>query len=483
MNTFPLLNTTAGYLVLFFYTILATILTLKFTGNYNKTKEGFLVANRQLGYLQGSMSVAAAWIWAPAMFISCLQGYINGIAGVGWMIIGNFFSVFLFGLFAPKIKNQFPEGFTLSGYLKEKYDSKVQGLVGFETIMLSIAALSINILAGSQAISFISGIDYHLISIVIPLISLSYALRGGFKASVITEMIKIVVFLSIWLILIGWTVNLNNGFDTVIAGFGGRTGNGTTLWGTDFTNGILIGFGLPTLLSLMSGTWADNNAYQRIFSIQKDKVLPSFITGSFLAITVTISGGIMGMLAAGMHLEVPASIQTYTNLLVFGMSLPVWTFYILIFVIFASLISVIDSQLGTAASLVGNDIYNIFNKHPDDKKSILWSRLSMIAVSVLAILIVNIPGITLLSIFLVYGIGRATIWWPVMITLINKSLINKHGMFYGILLSWIFGYPIYLYGQYTGDKIWTLCGTLLAVFGSGLMCIVISYLTRTEIKD
>jgi len=481
-DIFPLITNTSGFGVLLFYAVLVTILTTVFSRGFNTTKAGFLVANRQIGYLQGSASVAAAWIWAPAMFISCLQAYTNGWAGVGWMLIGNFFSVVLFGVFAPKIKAQFPDGFTLSGYLKEKFGSRVQAIVGFELIMLSIAALSINILAGSQAIAFISGINYQVISMVIPLIALSYALRGGLKASVVTELVKVFVFLSFWLFLVGWSVSSNGGIDTVLAGWGGKTGNGTSLWGSAFTEGILIGFGIPTVLGLLSGTWADNSFYQRIFSIQKDKVLPAFMTGACLAITVTISGGIMGMLAAGMQLEVPKAIMTYTNLAVFGLTLPQWTFYVLIFIIFSSLISVIDSQLGTASSLIGNDIYNLFNNE-DDKKSILWSRIGMIVISIIAVAIVNIPGITLLTIFLVYGVGRATIWWPVMLSLINEKLVNKHGLFWSILISWIIGYPMYLYGQFGGDKSWTLYGTLLAIFGSGILCLLISAVTSRLLKN
>ena len=477
-DIFPLLSNMSGYGVLLFYAVLVTVLTTVFTQGFNKTKTGFLVANRQIGYFQGSASIAAAWIWAPAMFISCLQAYINGWAGVAWMLIGNFFSVILFGVFAPKIKEQFPDGFTLSGYLKEKFGTGVQAIVGFELIVLSIAALSINILAGSQAIAFITGIDYHIISIIIPLIALSYGLRGGLKASVITELVKVFVFLSFWLFLVAWSVKSNGGIDTVLAGWGGKTGNGISLWGSAFTNGILIGFGIPTVLGLLSGTWADNSFYQRIFSIRKEKVLPSFMTAAFLAITVTISGGIMGMLAAGMHLEVPKAIMTYTNLAVFGLTLPSWTFYVLIFIIFSSLISVIDSQLGTASSLLGNDIYKIFNKEENDKKSVLWSRAGMILISIIAVSIVNIPGITLLTIFLVYGVGRATIWWPVMLSLINRTLVNRHGMFWSIILAWLIGYPMYLYGQFGGNKDWLLYGTLLAVFGSGILCLLITYITN-----
>jgi Na+/proline symporter len=481
-NIFPLLPESSGFLVLAFYAILVLALTTIASRGFNKTKSGFLVANRQVGFWQGSMSVAAANIWAPAMFISCLQGYVNGLSGVIWMIIGNAFCLIIFGYFTPKIKEQFPDGFTLSGYFKEKYGSNVQTLLGIELITLSIASLSVNILAGSQAIQALTGINYHLVSVIIPVIALSYALRGGLRASIVTEMIKVWIFITFWLAIIAWTISVNGGIDTIIAGIGGKTGAGDVLWGTDFTNKVFIGFGLPVVLSLLSAPWADNTFYQRTFAIKKEVVRPAFITGALMGVTVTISGALLGMAAAGMKLDIPTAIQTYTNIVMFGLTLPSWLFPVLIFVIFASLISVLDSQLGTAASLLGDDIHNRFNKNGNEVSSVNWSRWGMVIVSVLAVGIVNIPGITLLTIFLVYGISRAIVWWPVMISLINGKLISATGMFWGIVSAWCIGMPIYLYGQVlAGGPMYILFGTLFAVFGSGILCILITKLTN-EIK-
>lgn len=470
-----------GYIVLAFYAVLATILTTVFSRGYNKTKDGFLVADRKLGYFQGTLSITAAWIWAPAMFISCLQGYVNGFSGVFWMVMGSFFAVFLFGFIAPKIKRKYPNGFTLSSLMQTNYGSRVQLLFATELILLALGALSSNILAGSMAISVITGINFTLISIIIPVIALSYALRGGLKASVVTEIIKVFIFLTVWLGLIAWTISANGGFDVIAQGFGGKTGNGNILWGTDFTNNVLLAFSIPTILSLLSGTWADNVFYQRVFSIEEKHVKKSFLTAAFLAVSVTVAGGLLGMLAAGMHIDVPKELLTYTNIFLFGMTLPQWVYPILMFVIFASLISIIDSQLGTAASVFGNDFYNAVNKTDDDTKSVLYSRVAMCVIAAVAVGIVNIPGITLLQIFLIYGISRTTVWIPTMLTVLKPNLTSEKGMFWGILLAWFFGLPTFIYGDlFGGGNLFKLAGTLIAVFGSGLLTLIISKLSKNE---
>jgi Na+/proline symporter len=478
-NLFPLLSQYDGFIILGFYTMLALSLTNIFSKGYNTTKNGFIVANRNLGTFQGTMSISAAWIWAPAMFISCLQGYVNGFSAVFWMVMGNFFSIVLFGYLAPKIREKFPDGFTLSGLMRDTYSSRVQFIFAVEMVLLVLGALSVNMMAGSMAISTITGINYTAISILIPCIALSYALRGGLKASVATEIIKIFVFFAVWTVLCLWAVNINGGFETVMLGWGGKTGQGTTLFGNDFALNSLISFGIPTIVSLMSGTWADNTFYQRVFAIRKESVRKSFMFASPFSPLITSFGAMVGMLAAGMHLDVPKALQTYTNIVVFGSSLPTLVFPLLMFVIFASLISIIDSQLGTASSLAGNDLYNTRNKIIDDTKVLKYSRISMVIVAALAVLIVNIPGITLLQIFLIYGLSRTTVWLPVMITILNDKILSEKGIFWGIVAAWGIGMPIYIYGDlFNGGNIYKLVGTLTTVFLGVVLGYIITALDR-----
>ena len=59
-----------------------------FSRGYNDNKTSFLVARRELNTFQGSMSVAAAWLWAPGLFISAQQAYVNGLVGLFWFCLG-----------------------------------------------------------------------------------------------------------------------------------------------------------------------------------------------------------------------------------------------------------------------------------------------------------------------------------------------------------------------------------------------------------
>ena len=58
-------------------------MTYWYSRGYNDTKTSYLVARRELNTVQGSMSVAATWLWAPGLFISAQQAYcVNGLVGL-----------------------------------------------------------------------------------------------------------------------------------------------------------------------------------------------------------------------------------------------------------------------------------------------------------------------------------------------------------------------------------------------------------------
>ena len=133
-NLFPLFSPSTGAGVLLVYGIFALAMTYWYSRGYNDSKTSFLVARRELNTFQGSLSVAAAWLWAPGLFISAQQAYVNGLVGLFWFCLGNFLTLGAFAYFAKKIRNNAPEGFTFSGYLREKFSGRVQSLFVVEML-------------------------------------------------------------------------------------------------------------------------------------------------------------------------------------------------------------------------------------------------------------------------------------------------------------------------------------------------------------
>ena len=117
-----------GIVILAVYAVLMIGVTLMFTRKTTDA-EGFHVADLRIGSVIAAMSIAATWIWAPSLFTSSEMAYTRGIPGMFWFTVPNVLCLILFIPFAKRIRAQYPEGITLTGYMAERYHSgKVKGL-------------------------------------------------------------------------------------------------------------------------------------------------------------------------------------------------------------------------------------------------------------------------------------------------------------------------------------------------------------------
>ena len=472
---FPLFAPDTGIMVLAVYAAIVFGLTWIFARGYSDSKEGFFVAKRELNGIQGAMSTGAAWMWAPGMFIAAQQAYVNGLVGLFWFCIGNFLSLIVFAWFAKRLRDKKPDGFTISGYLREKFSKRVQGLFIIELSLLAMCSFAINVLAGSKSVEVLTGMNYTIVSFILAAIALTYALRGGLKASVITEMFKLSVLVGGLFFLVPWAVDTGGGWAVVNNGLGGISGNGASIFGTEFALGVFMGFGFMTALGHLGAPWGDNAFYQRAFSIRKSKVIISFVGGAFIFILTPLLTGILGFLAAGMHYGVPKELLGYTNILTVGSLLPAWAAIMYLFMLFAGLVSVLDSQLSSMSNIWGHDVKDMVKLKHDDEVSIKFGRLGMLFLIMSGLAIANYPGMTLQTIFLFFGIMRATVWLPLMFSLWNDKLVNEAGMFWGVLIAFVFGFSTYVYGQnFGGGPNIAVLGTCLAVFGSGALALIIT---------
>ena len=92
-----------GIIVLVVYTAIMLGATFLFSRK-SKDADNFHVANRKLGMWQAAMSIAATWIWAPALFTSAEKAYSNGIPGLFWFLVPNVACLILFVPFAKRIR-------------------------------------------------------------------------------------------------------------------------------------------------------------------------------------------------------------------------------------------------------------------------------------------------------------------------------------------------------------------------------------------
>ena len=477
MDLFPLFDPSVGISVLAVYGLIAFAFTYYFSRGYNDNKTSFLVARRELGTFQGSLSVAAAWLWAPGLFISAQQAYVNGLVGLFWFCLGNFLTLGAFAYFAKRIRTNEPEGFTFSGYLRDRFSGRVQSLFVVEMVILATCAFAINLLAGSKTVETLTGIDYTLATFLMAGVAILYSFRTGLKATVVTEIIKIIVVWTGVIILVPWVIVNAGGWDTVVAGLGGRTGQGAAIFGTPFAWGIFTGFGAAAFLGHMGGPWGDNSFYQRAFSIKTESIIPSYVIASFVFIVIPICMGLLGFVAAGTGLEIPNNMVGTTNAIVIGTFLPPVAALVFAFMIFAGLVAILDSQFASVANMTGHDVYNKFKMG----SPISTARYGMVALAILGLIVANIPGMQLVYLFLFFAVLRAGVWLPSMMAVMRPHWVTEQGMFWGILIPVTIGEILFVAGK-LGYTDTAFMGTLIAIFGSPVLTLILSNGSRTKAK-
>ena len=447
-----------GFIVLVAYTLLMLGVSYLLTRRQT-TLQGFLVGNRRMGTIKSAMSIAATWIWAPALFVSAEKAYSNGWPGLFWFLVPNILCLLFFIPYAERIRKQMPDGITISGYMGTIYRSvKVKRVYLAQLSILAVLSTAVQLLAGGKILSSVLGIDFFTTTVILSMIAYSYSQFSGIMASVITDAMQMVLILGCCLLLVPWAVSMPGGYSALVNGLHGINGNYQSLV-SDSGIALFLGFGLPAALGLMAGPFGDQCFWQRAFSIKEGKIAKAFALGTGLFAIVPLSMGILGFIAAGYGYS--ATDEGIVNYELVAQLFPEWVTLPFLFMVISGLLSTIDSNLCAAASLV-----------TDAKKDVeMWHTKAAMAVLLLAgILIASVPGITVTHLFLIYGTLRSTTMLPTMLTLLGKRLPEK-GICYGVGLAIIIGLPVFALGtvlnlstiKIIGCLVATLTGTIVAL--------------------
>ena len=449
------------FIVLVTYAVIMLLGTMLMTKKENNI-EKFCIGDRNIGWLMSALSIAATWIWAPALFTSTENAYTKGFAGLFWFLIPNVLCLILFIPFAKKIRAEMPDGITLSGYMYQKYNSKpVKGAYLFQLGALSALSTGVQLLAGSKILSMLTGIPFMAMTVIMAVIAFSYSQFSGIKASILTDAVQMVFMLAASIGFVVFGVKNGGGLKVLVNGLGGVTGDARSLFSKRGWE-IFLSFGLPTTVGLISGPFGDQCFWQRAFCVRKDRIGRAFLVGALLFGIVPLSMGILGFIGAGMGYT--ATDTGVINFELISTLFPAKAVIPFLFMIVSGLLSTIDSNLCAVSSLATD----IFKENTLGK-----TKFAMILLLTVGIAIANIPNLTVTHLFLMYGTLRAATLLPTIFTLKGMKLTSQ-GVVAGIFSALVIGLPIFGYGNIQGIAVYKTAGSLLTVILSGVVALAVS---------
>ena len=432
-------------LIIFGASMLAIVLLARFKAT---DLNEFLVAGRNLSLFRGAASIAVSWIWAPAIFICSLQAFEKGLPGIFWFTAPNILCFFVFAPFAIHLRRIMPEGYTLPQFILHRFNNNSRAHCAAFMVFLGyqLGAMVINAVAGGTLLHAVSGIPIDASIISITFIALTYSLVSGLRASVLTDLIQLLMVIGIGLVIVPICFSSGGGISTLYSGIGGVSGNYTSL----FDPWVAFTMGIPMTLGLLAGPFSDQMFFQRAFAVKKEQAANTFLLGGALFAFVPIILSILGFIGAGMVREgsLTVSDPQVVGPLVIATLLPKTALYAFCLMAFAGLCSTMDSALCAVSSLISIDIYKRYlHQDATDREMVRFARLSMIVIAALG------TGLALLQpkllwVFLIYGALASAGMFPVMLAITWKR-VSAEGIFWGITLGVLLGTPISIYANVT----------------------------------
>jgi urea-proton symporter len=432
------------------------------------TTSSFLVSERSVGVLLGSLTIAFSWIWAPALFVSSQQAYEQSLPGLFWFTLPNIGAFLLFSFLGARMRNVFNHGFTLPEYMGVRFnDRKMELLYSFAIFVSQVYAVIINLTAALLMLNLVTGIPRQILIVILGVIMLSISLIKGIRSSLVEDSIKAVFIFTVVLIIIPWTISSGGGISAVTGGLGGIKHQEATI----FNATIAWAFGLPITISLLSGITIDQQQWQRAFALKKESVRKAYLFGGLIFAIVPITLGLLGFVAANpdLHINVPQNqLAGFSSVIKL---LPISGVIIFIAMVLTSLIAAGSSALAAISSIGAVDIFKHLKPNASTQSILKASRASMFILMVVAMLISLIPNIQILYILLVVGVFRASLFIPTILSLFWTKL-SKEYTFWGIILGMLTGVPLFVYGSVVKNTTISSFGSLIPIIITVAFCVI-----------
>ena len=79
-------------------------------------------------------------------------------------------------------------------------------------------------IAGGAVVTYLTGIDFTIVTIILTGIALSYSLVSGIRASIMTDVWQMVIILVVVLVVVPLVYVKGGGYEVLVKGIGGISG-------------------------------------------------------------------------------------------------------------------------------------------------------------------------------------------------------------------------------------------------------------------
>lgn len=470
----------------------------------NKNSTDFYLGGRKLGPLVTAMSAEASDMSAyllmgiPGLTLMC------GLAEATWTAIGLAVGTYLNWLFVAKRLRKYSEkidAVTIPEYFSKRFGDKkfvLSIIAAIVIIIFFVPYTASGFSACGKLFASMFGMQYKTAMILSAVVIVGYCTMGGFLAASITDLIQSIVMTVALFVVLGLSEGIIGGFDSIFDSAKNMTGYFDLFKGFDVATSKTGNFGIFSVITTLAwglGYFGMPHILLRFMAIDDPKKLKT--SRRIASVWVVISLGIAVLIGvAGLSLVNNGIIDKYESAsaaesIIVDISrflstrgyIPAFISGIFISGILASTMSTADSQLIAASSSVTKDILvNTFNIKLSEKKEMVIARLSVIIISIIAVILALDPNGSVFRIVSFAWAGFGAAFGPIMLF----SLFWKRTTMQGALAGIISGGAMVFIWKYCIAKL----GGFFAIYElfpafviSALFIVVVSLLTSVPDKE
>lgn len=492
------------------YMAIVIIIGIAFAKKANKNTDSYFLGGRTLGPWVTAMSAEASDM--SGWLLMGLPGvaYWCGIADAAWTAIGLALGTYVNWLITSKRLRRYSEkanAITLPEFFSNRFHEKSKIIMTvaalFILIFFTVYAASCLVTCG-KLFSTLFGFDYVPMMIAGAVFVLIYTIIGGFLAESASDFMQAIVMVIALIVIVVTGTVAAGGLDAVvdnaksIPGFFEFFGianpvtdangvqqslNGQPLFGEAGTYGVLS---VVSCLAWGLGYFGMPQVLLRFMAIRSEKELKSSrriaTVWCLISLVIAVFIGVIGRALYPTALTTASEAENVFILLATNL-LPAVLAGLVMAGILAATISSSDSYLLIAASAFSKNIFQgLIHKKASDKQVLVISRITLLAITGVAIIIALDENSVIFNIVSFAWAGFGATFGPLMLMSLFWKRINRWGAIAGMIGGGVMVFVWNLAIRPLGG-IWDVYELLPAFIFSCVCIVVVSVLTPAPSKE
>lgn len=409
---------------------------------------GYMLGGRQLNPAVAALSAGASdmsgWMLMGLPGAIYSEGLAAAWIGIG-LLIGAYFN---YRLVAPRLRAYTEiaeDAITIPDFFEKRFKDKSRTLRVLSSVVIIIfftLYTSAGVVSGGKLFEASFGMSYYLGLFVTAGVVVAYTLFGGFLAVSLTDFVQgVIMFIALVMVPITTLMVLNGPAPALEAV------NEVNPHFTSLISGVTV-MGVISAMAWGLGYFGQPHIIVRFMAIRtlKDVAVARWIGMSWMTVTLVgaLATGLFGLAyihSTAATIEDPETIFIYLSQILFHPFVGGF----LLAAILAAIMSTISSQLLVSSSSLTEDFYKTFlRRNADQKELVLVGRISVLAVSLIAIGLAFDRSSTILSLVSNAWAGFGAAFGPIiLLSLFWKDMTRAGavaGMVSGALtvLFWIY---------------------------------------------